>query len=103
MVPMMGNKPVGSRTVFDEGNGDFYLGMGLTAENVASDYKISREDQDAFAVESHKKALHAIENGLFKAESLLFRLNIELLYRAVKLKLLTKLLIPTKVLDQVLQ
>ena len=55
MVPMMGNKPVGSRTVFDGNNGDYYLGMGLTAENVASDYNITREEQDEFAVQSHEK------------------------------------------------
>lgn len=68
MVPMMGNKPVGSRTVFDGNNGDYYLGMGLTAENVASDYNITREEQDEFAVKSHEKALAAIEGGLFKEE-----------------------------------
>ncbi len=68
MVPMMGNKPVGSRTVFDGNNGDYYLGMGLTAENVASDYNITREEQDEFAVQSHEKALAAIEGGLFKEE-----------------------------------
>ena len=68
MVPMMGNKPVGSRTVFDGNNGDYYLGMGLTAENVASDYNITRDEQDEFAVKSHEKALAAIEGGLFKAE-----------------------------------
>lgn len=67
MVPMMGNKVVGSRTIMDA-HPDFYLGMGLTAENVASDYKITREEQDAFAVESHRKACEAIEKGLFKDE-----------------------------------
>ncbi len=40
--------------------------MGLTAEAVANDFKISREEQDAFAYESHKRALNAIDNGLFK-------------------------------------
>ncbi len=47
-------------------NGDYYLSMGLTAEQVAKDYNVSREDQDAFALRSHQKALHAIENGYFK-------------------------------------
>ena len=61
MVPMMGNKPVGNRTVFDTNHGDYYLGMGLTAENVAKDYKVSREDQDKFAYSSHQKAVQAIE------------------------------------------
>lgn len=42
---------------------DRYWGMGLTAEAVAKEFKISREDQDAFAYQSHQKALHAIENG----------------------------------------
>lgn len=47
-------------------NPDYYWGMGLTAEAVANDFKISREEQDAFAYESHKRALNAIDNGLFK-------------------------------------
>jgi acetyl-CoA acyltransferase len=45
---------------------DYYLSMGLTAEQVAHDFNVSREDQDAFALQSHRKALHAIENGYFK-------------------------------------
>jgi acetyl-CoA acyltransferase len=68
LVPMMGHKPVGSRTVLKNGRGDYYLNMGLTAENVAKDYKISREDQDRFSYESHKKAFEAIQKGHFKAE-----------------------------------
>jgi len=67
MVPMMGNKVVGSRTVMDS-HPDFYLGMGLTAENVSLDWGVGREEQDAFAVESHQKASKAIESGLFKDE-----------------------------------
>lgn len=47
-------------------NPDYYWGMGLTAEAVANDFKISREEQDAFAYESHRRALSAIDNGLFK-------------------------------------
>lgn len=47
-------------------NGDYYLSMGLTAEQVAKDYKVSREDQDAFALSSHQKALNAIKEGYFK-------------------------------------
>jgi acetyl-CoA C-acetyltransferase len=42
--------------------------MGITAENVAAQWKISREDQDAFAVESHRRAIHAIEQGRFKEQ-----------------------------------
>ncbi|MDA0973793.1 MAG: acetyl-CoA C-acyltransferase [Bacteroidetes bacterium] len=44
----------------------WYWGMGLTAEAVARDYKVSREDQDAFALESHRRAAEAIDNGRFK-------------------------------------
>ena len=47
---------------------DWYSSMGATAEAVANDYKISREDQDNFAYQSHKKALNAIQTGLFKSE-----------------------------------
>lgn len=67
LIPMMGHKVVGSRVVM-ETHPDFYLGMGMTAENVARDYKISREEQDQFALESHQKALAAIEKGVFKDE-----------------------------------
>ncbi len=68
LVPMMGHKAVGSRSILKDGRGDYYLGMGLTAENVSKDYKVSREDQDRFSFESHKKAGEAIQKGLFKAE-----------------------------------
>jgi len=47
---------------------EFYIGMGDTAENLANDGNISREDQDAFAIDSHKKALKAYENGYFDNE-----------------------------------
>lgn len=47
---------------------DHYWGMGLTAEAVANEYKISREDQDAFAFNSHTKAIKAIKEGKFKGE-----------------------------------
>ena len=47
---------------------EVYLGMGLTAENVAKRYEISREDQDAFALRSHQRAIAAIDAGLFKDE-----------------------------------
>jgi len=45
---------------------DLYLNMGLTAEAVAQQYKVSREEQDAFALASHQKAVHAIQQGYFK-------------------------------------
>lgn len=46
-------------------NGDYYWGMGLTAEAVANEFNINREDQDEFAYHSHMKALKALENGTF--------------------------------------
>ena len=64
-VPMGGNNrrpdPVLSRTT----DGDLYLSMGLTAENVANRYNISREQQDEFACSSHMKAIDAQKKGLF--------------------------------------
>ncbi len=47
---------------------EYYLSMGLTAEEIARDYKISREDQDKFAYDSHMKAVNAIKSGYFKDE-----------------------------------
>ncbi len=69
MVPMMGNSPSLSPAMFnnDENIGIAY-GMGLTAEKVATQWKVSREAQDAFAVESHKRALAAQQRGDFAAE-----------------------------------
>ncbi len=69
MVPMGGNKPSFNPEVFacDENVGIAY-GMGLTAEKVATQWKVSREDQDAFALASHQKALAAMAAGDFGAE-----------------------------------
>ncbi len=69
MVPMGGNKPSFNPEVFarDENVGIAY-GMGLTAEKVAAQWKVSREDQDAFALASHQKALKAMVAGDFTAE-----------------------------------
>jgi len=47
---------------------ELYINMGLTAENVANKYKVNREDQDAFAYESHQRAISAWENGRFDAQ-----------------------------------
>ena len=71
MIPMGGNKIALNPEVFakDENIGIAY-GMGLTAEKVAEQWKISREDQDAFAVESHRRAIAAISGGEFKQEIL---------------------------------
>ncbi|QDL53429.1 acetyl-CoA C-acyltransferase [Rhodoferax aquaticus] len=69
MVPMMGNSPSLSPTMFDhDENIGIAYGMGLTAEKVANQWKISRDAQDAFAVESHKRALAAQARGDFAAE-----------------------------------
>jgi len=65
-IPFGGYKPVPDYNVVKKGNEDYYWGMGLTAEAVAKEYNISREDQDAFSYASHQKALTAIENGAFK-------------------------------------
>jgi acetyl-CoA acyltransferase len=69
MVPMSGNKPSFNPEVFarDENVGIAY-GMGLTAEKVATQWKVSRERQDAFALASHQKALAAIAAGQFRDE-----------------------------------
>ncbi len=69
MVPMMGNSPSLSPSLFthDENVGIAY-GMGLTAEKVASQWKVSRADQDAFALQSHQRALAAQKAGAFAAE-----------------------------------
>jgi len=68
MVPMMGNKVALSPAVFSDDHVAIAYGMGITAENVAEEWKVSREDQDAFALASHQKALAAIANGEFKDE-----------------------------------
>src|SRR2546423_3955436 len=67
MIPMGGHKIAPNPTLVDS-NPDAYLTMGLTAENVAREFHISREEQDAFALESHRRALTAIEAGRFKSE-----------------------------------
>jgi acetyl-CoA acyltransferase len=69
MSQMMGNKVSLNPAVFGpDGNAAIGYGMGLTAEKVAQQWKVSREDQDAFAVESHRRATAAIAAGHFKAE-----------------------------------
>ena len=68
MVPMMGNKIAMAPSVFNNDHIAIAYGMGITAEKVAEEWKISREDQDAFALASHQKALAAIEAGEFKDE-----------------------------------
>lgn len=65
MVPTAGWKTVPSYSIAKD-EPDYYLSMGLTAEAVANEYKVSRTDQDEFAYNSHKKAMNAITNGYFK-------------------------------------
>ncbi len=64
-IPMGGYKPTPDYAVAKEGHEDYYWGMGLTAEAVAKQFNISREDQDAFAFNSHQKALKAQAEGKF--------------------------------------
>jgi acetyl-CoA acyltransferase len=69
MVPMMGNKIAFNPEIFahDENLG-IAFGMGITAEKVAERWKVSREAQDAFALQSHERAIAAIRNGEFRDE-----------------------------------
>jgi len=64
-IPMGGYKPV-PETDVAKSNPDYYWGMGYTAEAVAKEFNISREEQDAFAFDSHQKALRANAEGRFK-------------------------------------
>jgi acetyl-CoA acyltransferase len=68
MVPMMGHHPSMNMNMFTDENVGMAYGMGLTAENVAKQWKVSREAQDAFGVESHRRAVAAQQAGLFKDE-----------------------------------
>ena len=68
MVPMMGNTPSMNDKIFTDENIGIAYGMGLTAEKVAQQWKISREAQDEFSVKSHQKALAAQAAGYFKDE-----------------------------------
>ena len=74
LVPTVGYKTVPSFSVASE-HPDYFLGMGLTAEEVSVKYGVSREDQDQFALESHQKAVKAIEEGKFKDQIVPFTVN----------------------------
>ena len=74
-IPMGGYKPTPDYKVAATGHEDYYWGMGLTAEAVAKQFNISREDQDIFAYESHMKALKAQADGKF--DSQIVPINIE--------------------------
>jgi len=76
MVPMMGNKIALNDAVFHNNeNVAIAYGMGITAEKVANQWKVSREDQDAFAVASHQKAARAIAAGAFRDEILPYEIE----------------------------
>lgn len=77
LVPTAGWKTVPAYSIATD-EPDYYLSMGLTAEAVAKEYKVSREDQDAFSYNSHMKAGHAIKEGYFKSGIL--PINVEQVY-----------------------
>lgn len=81
LVPTAGWKTVPAYSIAKE-DPDYYLSMGLTAEAVAKDYKVSREDQDEFSYNSHQKAIAAIQNGYFKTGIL--PINVEEIYLDTK-------------------
>lgn len=81
LVPTAGWKTVPSYRIAKD-DPDYYLSMGLTAEAVAKDYKVSREDQDEFSYNSHQKAIAAIKNGYFKTGIL--PINVEEIYLDAK-------------------
>ncbi len=77
-IPMGGYRAVPNYEVAKQGNEDYYWGMGLTAEAVAQQYKISREDQDEFSFNSHTKSLKALDNNTFKDD--IVPINIEQIF-----------------------
>ncbi len=87
LVPTTGWKTVPAYSITKE-EPDYYLSMGLTAEAVAKEFKVNREDQDLFAYNSHAKAKQAIDNGYFKSGIL--PINVEQVYVNEKGKKATK-------------
>jgi len=87
LVPTAGWKTVPAYSIAKD-EPDYYLSMGLTAEAVAKEYKVSREDQDAFSYNSHLKAGNAIQSGFFKSGIL--PINVEQVYVDEKGKRQTK-------------
>ena len=77
MVPTAGWKTVPAYSIAKD-EPDYYLSMGLTAEAVAKEYNVSRQDQDEFSYHSHQKAINAIQSGYFKNGIL--PINIEEVY-----------------------
>ncbi|HEX2825414.1 MAG TPA: acetyl-CoA C-acyltransferase [Burkholderiales bacterium] len=69
MVPMGGNKPAFNPAIFErDENVAIAYGMGITAEKVAAQWKVTREAQDLYAADSHRRAVHAIDSGEFRDE-----------------------------------
>ncbi len=96
-VPTVGWKTVPNYNLV-KNHPDYYLGMGLTAEAVAKDYNISREDQDRFAYNSHQKAIKAIQGANSKSKSCLSQLRkLTSIKRRERKKPVPTWLIPTKV------
>jgi len=77
LVPTAGWKTVPAYSIAKD-EPDYYLSMGLTAEAVAKEFKVSREEQDEFAFRSHQKAINAIQKGYFKSGIL--PVNVEEVY-----------------------
>ena len=94
-IPMGGYKPTPDYRVAKEGNEDYYWGMGLTAEAVAQQFNVSRDDQDEFAFRSHQKALQAQAEGKF--DSQIVPINIEQIYLDENGKKKTKTYTVTKI------
>ena len=67
-IPMGGYRPVPDYKIAKQGKEDYYWGMGLTAEQVATKYDIKRSDQDEFAFQSHQKAIDAVSKGKFNSQ-----------------------------------
>ncbi len=74
LVPMMGHKTALNFKIASE-RPEYYTSMGLTAEEVAKDYKVSREDMDEFSYHSHQKAMAAIKEGKFDDEIVPVKVN----------------------------
>lgn len=86
-IPMGGYKPI-PETGIAKQHADYYWGMGSTAEAVAHEYNISREDQDEFAFNSHQKAVKALETGRFSDQ--IFPLEVEYNFLGADEKMQTK-------------
>src|SRR4051794_35417876 len=85
MIPMGGHKITPNPSLI-ENNPDTYLSMGLTAENLAAEFRITRNEQDAFALDSHQKALGAIRAGRFKDEIVPFSIDNTVLHHSQRQK-----------------